>query len=287
MKRHVVCFLAAGALLVSGLAGTAAAVESTGSAPLVSTGEVADALGDVPGLLAQSDTVNTRGDADSAATSTTQGSTVDIPKDASDGVAVARADGAAFTVTLPGADEGTQGKLVAPGTVAYGSPTGSANAVQATENGGARMLTVISERGAPQEYSYGVNVEGGGQVTLTDDGGAAVIAADGTPLATVAAPWAKDANGVAVPTHFAVRDGSLVQVVEHDRPGVAYPVTADPWWSWLVTAFQWAGGGAKILVKKVGPWALVLCAVGSGWAWYRSDSKGWLRVGDAVVGCIA
>lgn len=27
--------------------------------------------------------------------------------------------------------------------------------------------------------------------------------------------------------------------------------------------------------------------VGAGWAWYRSDASGWVRVGDTVVGCIA
>ncbi|TSJ86592.1 hypothetical protein FPK29_02655 [Bifidobacterium polysaccharolyticum] len=24
----------------------------------------------------------------------------------------------------------------------------------------------------------------------------------------------------------------------------------------------------------------------SGWAWYRSDANGWVRVGDAVAGCL-
>lgn len=287
MKRQMICFLAAGALVLGGLTAPAFAADATGPEAVVTTAEVAQVLMEIPGLLAQSDAVKSTSDADSAATSTTAGTTVDIPKDASEGVTVGRADGPAMTIALPGADDGTRGKLVAPGTVAYGSSGGSSNAVQATEDGGARMLTVIAEPNAPTEYAYGINVDGGGRVALTEGGGAAVYGPDGQPLSVVAAPWAKDAEGRAVPTHFAVKDGMLVQVVDHNRPGVAYPVTADPWWSWLATAFSWAGTGAKILVKKVGPWALVLCATGAGWAWYRSDSKGWLRVGDAVVGCIA
>ncbi|MGW9453242.1 hypothetical protein [Streptomyces sp. NPDC055632] len=287
MKRQMICFLAAGALMLGGLTAPAFAADTTGSEAVVTTTEVTRALEEVPGLLAQSDTVKAVTDADSAATSTAAGATVDIPKDASQGVTVDRADGPAVTIDLPGAEDSSRGRLVAPGTVAYGSATGSSNAVQATEDGGARMLTVIAEPGAPTEYAYGISIEGGGRVVLTEDGGAAVLGSDGQPVSVVAAPWAKDAEGKAVPTHFTLRDGSLVQVVDHDRAGVVYPVTADPWWSWLVTAFNWAGKGAKILVKKVGPWALVLCATGAGWAWYRSDSKGWLRVGDAVVGCIA
>ena len=42
----------------------------------------------------------------------------------------------------------------------------------------------------------------------------------------------------------------------------------------------------KFLAKKVGPGAVVLCAAGAGWAWYRSDAHGWVRVGDAVSGCL-
>ncbi|PAU70025.1 MFS transporter [Bifidobacterium italicum] len=47
-----------------------------------------------------------------------------------------------------------------------------------------------------------------------------------------------------------------------------------------------AGRGAKIVAKKIGPGGLALCAIGAGWAWYRSDAKGWVRVGDAVSGCL-
>jgi hypothetical protein len=32
--------------------------------------------------------------------------------------------------------------------------------------------------------------------------------------------------------------------------------------------------------------ARVFCAVGGGWAYYRSDANGWVRVGDAIHGCL-
>ncbi|ADH93232.1 hypothetical protein [Arcanobacterium haemolyticum] len=48
---------------------------------------------------------------------------------------------------------------------------------------------------------------------------------------------------------------------------------------------KWVAGKGKVVAKKVGPGALMLCTVGAGWAWYRSDASGWVRVGDAAAGC--
>jgi hypothetical protein len=45
-------------------------------------------------------------------------------------------------------------------------------------------------------------------------------------VATVATPWATDANGAPVPTHYEINGSSIVQIVDHH--GAAYPVTADP-----------------------------------------------------------
>ena len=55
------------------------------------------------------------------------------------------------------------------------------------------------------------------QLTLTEVGGAQAAGGDGSMLASIPAPWAKDADGRAIPTRCAVVDGALVQVVEHVR----------------------------------------------------------------------
>ncbi|NBP58697.1 MFS transporter, partial [bacterium] len=87
-------------------------------------------------------------------------------------------------------------------------------------------------------------------------------------------------------TWFSTDGLTLIQHVEHNVAGIVYPVVADPWWKPFVTAFKWIGGGVKVIAKKVLPWAPVLCLTGGGWAWYRSDAQGWVRVGDAVAGCL-
>jgi len=200
----------------------------------VTATDVATAVQDT-GLTAQSNDVHTTSDANSAAVSTTDGTTVDVPKDAADGVGITSNDGATLTVTPPVADASGTGKVVADGVVAYPSKDGSATAVQATDNGGVRMLTVIDNADAPTRYPYNVSVPDGGSIKLNDDGSAVVFDGSGQPIASVAPPWATDANGNAVPTHFEVNaDGTtLTQVIDHNANGVAYPVTADPFWSTL------------------------------------------------------
>ncbi len=53
-------------------------------------------------------------------------------------------------------------------------------------------------------------------------------------MVTIAAPWAKDANGNDVETFYTVNGDDLTQVVNHVNASVTYPIVADPtykyWW---------------------------------------------------------
>lgn len=211
----------------------------------VSTSEVANALRDTTGVLESSDQIKTISDADSAIQAVTAGASVDIPKDASDGVTLASTDGTkpAIDISLPNADNAGDAKQVAAGTVAYPANNGSASAVQATEDGGVRMLTVIDNPNAPTEYDYRITVPSGGQVVLSSDGGAVVLDSQSQVLSMVATPWAKDANGLPVETYFTTDGRTLVQHVQHNVAGVAYPVTADP-------SFSWSWSGVTIYLSK-------------------------------------
>jgi hypothetical protein len=271
------------ALGATGLGLSPAFAEDSPSSNLT-TAQISSALADT-GVLADTSTAGVSSDTDSALTTSDQsGASVDVPKDASDGVAMETTAGDTFSVTPANADDATNGTKVAPGVVAY-KDGNTATAVQNTDTG-VRMLTVINGSDAPTDYTYNVDLPAGGSITLNDDGSANVLGSDGTAIAYVPVPWAKDANGNTVETYFTTDGTNLTQHVKHNVAGVAYPVTADPWWSFLFTAKTWVSG-VKVLAKKVGPWAIALCAIGGGWAFIRSDSKGWLRVGDAVVGCIA
>lgn len=275
MKLRLVSAIAIGALCVGGLTVPAFAGETPAADRTVTTREVAAALGQVPGLLAESDQVTIQADRDTVASATTGGATIDVPKDAAGAVTLAPQEGTGFAVSLPAGGADGPGTLVAPGTVAYASADGSANAVQALEGGGARMLTIISTPTAATEYRYDVQVPGGGSIALAEDGGALVRDGAGTVVSQVAAPWATDATGAAVPTRFTTDGTSLTQVVDHRGGGHAYPIVADP--VWLV--------GAALIAYGILRWALGLCGLGylsgaaaeaffHGWVWQNVRRAG-------------
>ncbi len=48
-------------------------------------------------------------------------------------------------------------------------------------------------------------------------------------MAWLAKPWAHDASGLEIPTHFEVRSDKVVQIVDLSNPEIQFPVTADPY----------------------------------------------------------
>jgi hypothetical protein len=68
--------------------------------------------------------------------------------------------------------------------------------------------------GVGERYEYGA---GGGLVIVNERD---------EITAVVAAPWARDAKGRELPTHYTIRGSELVQAV--DVAGAAFPVVADP-----------------------------------------------------------
>jgi hypothetical protein len=90
-----------------------------------------------------------------------------------------------------------------------------------------RALITIQSPLAPERYAFPIS----GDVTSLQLGDGSVIAykAAADPIATLAPPWAVDANGVAVPTHFELDGTMVVQVVDHRDGDFAYAITADPW----------------------------------------------------------
>jgi hypothetical protein len=266
-QRAISLTLSAVVLGVSGLTAAPTALADSPQPVTVAPAEARDALASIPGLLAQSDATKVKTDVDSAAKTNVKNTVTDIPKDAEDGVTIGSKETPKLTISLPNAEQNGSGKLVAPGTVAYPSTGGSTNAVQATEDGGVRMLTVIQDRKAPTKYTYGISVPKGGEVKLQKDGSAIVTDRTGRIFASAARPWAKDANGKSVKTSFVVKGDTLTQVVSHRAKGVAYPVVADPWWVivfWIVKC----GTNSVVAVR------------------YSGSMPPWLRWAVFVAGCL-
>ncbi|MFF3432003.1 hypothetical protein [Streptomyces sp. NPDC002602] len=209
-------------------------------------------------------------DTDSAAIITKDGTTTDVPKDPEKGVSLG-----SVNVGLPNADEAKDAKRLSDGTVVYPGTDGSAQAVIPTGTG-VQMLTTIANVDAPTRYDYKVGVPDGGKVTIDGHGNAAVLNGDNTLALVVPAPWAKDADGTAVPTHFETDGTTLTQVVEHASNNYAHPVVADPriYYSWgaMVIKFDsWEtgaiarAGSAYIGARYGGPAAAAFASFAGDW----------------------
>lgn len=104
------------------------------------------------------------------------------------------------------------------------------NLTQVAVDRGAReytLATIINSPEAGESFTYDVHSTDQVRIELGESGGAFFVAGDNV-VGGVLAPWAVDADGVEVPTRYAVKDGALVQIVEHIGGGYAYPIVADP-----------------------------------------------------------
>lgn len=204
---------------------------------------------------------------DTAATKTTVASSQQergnswhrLPAKASDRVSWG-ADGRTQSMTLP--HESNARTVSKAGAVTV---DGSAFDVDVTPTAdGVRALITMANASAPKSYRFDVALPAGERLatakdlTGLDTGEVFIVDAAGQVKGGVNAPWAKDANGAAVPTWFSVDGTTLVQHVKTNA-NTAFPVVADPdWWQiakcagsliWLVGSTIFAA--AKILrIKK-------------------------------------
>ncbi|MFF4509297.1 DUF2599 domain-containing protein [Streptomyces sp. NPDC001401] len=159
-----------------------------------------------------------------------------------------------------------------PATVARNGTATYPNTAKATDlavesfDRSVRITTVLRGNSAPSEFAYPVDVPAGGRLALTKGGGILVLDARGLPRGGFSAPWAKDATGRSVPTHYEVRGDTVVQVVPHDR-STSYPVVADPWlWIDLIDHADWQWS------SDFSGWTLMVTPTG----WARANAGGYL-----------
>lgn len=141
-----------------------------------------------------------------------------------------------------------------------------------TLENGMQTLIHIENSAAPTEYRFPLSIPQGAEVITFSEGSADSmgIFLDGNLLATIANPWAYDANGAPLRTSLVVENGTLVQVIEHDS-NTAFPIIADPQidWGWEQTIIKLnkqetqatgAAGGAGAIAAL--PWMVALGATG-------------------------
>ncbi len=155
------------------------------------------------------------------------GSTVTLPIDSGEPVTLVTEEGPALSISLPQSSTGSSEAAAENGAVVHDLNDGTVILPIAKDDGSVQILSVIDGPDAPHTFSYVLDASGGVALEQQPDGGARVLSADGDELASIAAPWAVDASGAAVPTSYTIDGATLTQHVEVAE-GASYPIVADP-----------------------------------------------------------
>lgn len=231
------------AALLAGSGGLAAADE------LEKAAQVAEAIESVaPEGAALAASTETGG----GLVSTVEDSSVKSPATSADPV-VMDAAGTQTMVTLPVLEgNATSVSQTSDNTVVYVGSEEVSLAVQPLADGSTRFLTILDGKEAAQQYEYRFE---GAELDLQGDG-SVLLYQEGALTGVVDVPWAKDANGLDVPTRYEIEGDALIQVIDHASGNYAYPVVADPWWN--PATWQWKKIGRATVkgLKKCGLGAL-------------------------------
>lgn len=217
-------------LTISMAAATLVALSGSASAASEIDG-LASAIEAAPAMLGE-DIVVPLSHSGGATAVAEDGTRVTTPERADEAVAVQMASGLTLDISLP--SDGVKGAEVPAATISDdglvvypGIQPATSAAIQTTDEGTVRLLTVLSAAHAPSKFRYDFALPPGTSWAPTADGGLTLLDqyGDGLPL-TIDPAWAVDANGQALATSYEVEGTTIVQSVEHSN--AAYPVVADP-----------------------------------------------------------
>lgn len=162
--------------------------------------------------------------------------------------------GGRFSLGLP-ETKNVNGVVAGNGTVVYPDSAKATDlAVQLTRDGSVRALVTLKNRSAPTEHRFNLDLPSGVHLQPDGRGGFLAVKQDARGVKAVGkidAPWAKDALGRPVATHYELEKGALVQSVEVND-NTAFPVVADPKMSfgWNVYV-NYSKSEVKALYSKV------------------------------------
>ena len=216
------------------------------NASAISTTPATDVLNDV----AQSDTsIGTT----LAYDEIVNGVQIQIPVKADSPISLETTAGNGIDVRLPFNEHASSAETLSSGVVSFDHENDSISVPIVKDDGSLQITTIIESSVAPSSYLYEVSLPAGGRIEQLQNGALVLLDREGAFLAGIGAPWAKDATGADVLTHFVVDGNLITQVVEHTRQPVTYPVVADPWLGVNLFARIWYdtyNGDLRVNVQK-------------------------------------
>ena len=154
---------------------------------------------------------------------------LEIPRNPAEAIRFTDLSDTALEIT-PITSSDHDGTVTAEGVITYPTSAPSIRSAIPTHSG-LQLLTTLSGPSAPERYTYEIHLPSGASLKPSADGGVQALRSDGSLLTAATAPWARDANGQKVPTHFEIVGNKLIQVVDHrEVENISYPVVADPFW---------------------------------------------------------
>jgi hypothetical protein len=179
-----------------------------------------------PDTVATAANVPTTSSGENAIDATVAGADVTIPVDPGAGISVGGENGT-VSIGLPFADQAGGATVQKPGVVSYDNGNGSSTVPVVQADGSVQINTIVDDADAPSRYVYPLDLPHGQALHLNDDGSVHIADEAGPVTGYIPAPWAKDAHGNDVPTHFEVTGNVLAQVIDFTDE-TAFPVVADP-----------------------------------------------------------
>lgn len=111
------------------------------------------------------------------------------------------------------------------GAAVYSEVDGVSTVVSPQTDAGLVIATTLESSSAPTRFDYEYP---GLTLRPTGEGDVVGYDASGEVAVFIGIPWAFDAAGATVETHYEVNGSTLTQVVEHTSQNFTYPIVADP-----------------------------------------------------------
>ncbi|MEY3846599.1 MAG: hypothetical protein RJA66_866 [Actinomycetota bacterium] len=117
------------------------------------------------------------------------------------------------------------------GLVVLDAEDPSVSAVAQEMGNGFRVLTTIASKPVTNRYSYSFDVSSSARLLENSNG---YLVVDGsTVLGSLDEPWAIDADGNRVKTHYEWSNSVLTQVIDEGLEKISYPLVLDPAWGYV------------------------------------------------------
>jgi hypothetical protein len=149
----------------------------------------------------------------------------DIPLDSSNQVRIADS-GTEIKIGLPFSEKSVKGHRQSNEPVQFDNGNGTSTIPVVKDDGSVQITTVIENAKSPQAFRYDLELPSGFSLRPNADGSVSFVDSSGKAAGGVAAPWAKDSRGAAVPTTYEISGTSLTQIVAHRGRKKLHI----PWW---------------------------------------------------------